>query len=48
MRILSPSQTLFHNDGVFIERYYPAARHVEVQVQFAVILMLEGKDVDTV
>ncbi|KAI8976308.1 urea carboxylase [Trametes punicea] len=26
------AQTLFHNDGVFIERYYPAARHVEVQV----------------
>ncbi|KAI0759541.1 urea carboxylase [Trametes elegans] len=26
------AQTLFHNDGVFIERYFPAARHVEVQV----------------
>ncbi|KAH9850513.1 urea carboxylase [Lenzites betulinus] len=28
----SRAQTLFHNDGVFIERYIPAARHVEVQV----------------
>ncbi|KAI0357270.1 urea carboxylase [Trametes cingulata] len=26
------AETLFHNAGVFIERYYPAARHVEVQV----------------
>ncbi|KAI0820844.1 urea carboxylase [Trametes gibbosa] len=26
------AQSLFHNDGVFIERYFPAARHVEVQV----------------
>ncbi|KAI0667169.1 urea carboxylase [Trametes maxima] len=26
------AQTLFNNDGVFIERYFPAARHVEVQV----------------
>ncbi|KAI0323769.1 urea carboxylase [Cubamyces sp. BRFM 1775] len=24
--------SLFHNDGVFIERYYSAARHIEVQV----------------
>ncbi|OJT05232.1 hypothetical protein TRAPUB_3970 [Trametes pubescens] len=24
--------TLFHNDGVFIEKYFAAARHVEVQV----------------
>ncbi|OSD02241.1 urea carboxylase [Trametes coccinea BRFM310] len=30
--VQSRAQTLFHNDGVFIERYYPAARHVEVQV----------------
>ncbi|OCH84481.1 urea carboxylase [Obba rivulosa] len=26
------AKSLFHNDGVFLERYYPAARHVEVQV----------------
>ncbi|TFK80957.1 urea carboxylase [Polyporus arcularius HHB13444] len=26
------AQALFHNDGLFIERYYPRARHVEVQV----------------
>ncbi|KAG1748041.1 allophanate hydrolase subunit 2-domain-containing protein [Suillus lakei] len=24
--------SLFHNGGVFIERYYPAARHIEIQV----------------
>ncbi|KAI0808367.1 urea carboxylase [Fomes fomentarius] len=26
------AQSLFHNDGLFVERYYPSARHVEVQV----------------
>ncbi|KAI1786174.1 carbamoyl-phosphate synthase L chain ATP-binding protein [Ganoderma leucocontextum] len=26
------AQALFQNDGLFVERYYPAARHVEVQV----------------
>ncbi|EJF56376.1 urea carboxylase [Dichomitus squalens LYAD-421 SS1] len=26
------AETLFHNNGLFIERYYLAARHVEVQV----------------
>ncbi|KAF8970910.1 urea carboxylase [Flammula alnicola] len=26
------AKTLFGNDGVFVERYYPAARHVEIQV----------------
>ncbi|GBE85595.1 Putative urea [Sparassis crispa] len=26
------ARTLFKNDGLFLERYYPAARHVEVQV----------------
>ncbi|PIL26818.1 hypothetical protein GSI_11079 [Ganoderma sinense ZZ0214-1] len=30
--IQARAQTLFQNDGLFIERYYPAARHVEVQV----------------
>ena len=25
-------QSLFHHGGVFIERYYPAARHIEIQV----------------
>nr|VWO94486.1 N/A [Ganoderma boninense] len=30
--IKARAQTLFKNDGLFIERYYPAARHVEVQV----------------
>ncbi|KAG2110451.1 hypothetical protein BD769DRAFT_1690835 [Suillus cothurnatus] len=24
--------SLFHNEGVFVERYYPAARHIEIQV----------------
>ncbi|KAI0739997.1 urea carboxylase [Daedaleopsis nitida] len=26
------AQALFNNDGLFVEKYYPAARHVEVQV----------------
>ncbi|EGN97307.1 hypothetical protein SERLA73DRAFT_169686 [Serpula lacrymans var. lacrymans S7.3] len=26
------AQTLFHHNGVFIERYFPAARHIEVQI----------------
>ncbi|EPQ53370.1 hypothetical protein GLOTRDRAFT_117321 [Gloeophyllum trabeum ATCC 11539] len=26
------AQALFHNPGLFIERYFPAARHIEVQV----------------
>ncbi|TFK46271.1 urea carboxylase [Heliocybe sulcata] len=26
------AQALFHNPGVFIERYFPEARHIEVQV----------------
>ncbi|KZT20522.1 urea carboxylase [Neolentinus lepideus HHB14362 ss-1] len=26
------AQVLFHNSGVFIEKYFPAARHIEVQV----------------
>ncbi|EIW77496.1 AHS2-domain-containing protein [Coniophora puteana RWD-64-598 SS2] len=26
------AKALFHNDGVFIERYYPSARHIEIQV----------------
>lgn len=30
--VQSRGQTLFKNPGVFIERYYPASRHVEVQV----------------
>jgi urea carboxylase len=25
-------QSLFHHGGVFIERYYPEARHIEIQV----------------
>ncbi|KAI9689397.1 MAG: hypothetical protein M1822_010048 [Bathelium mastoideum] len=30
--VQSRGQTLFKNPGVFIERYYPASRHIEVQV----------------
>ena len=30
--VQSRGQSLFKNPGVFIERYYPASRHVEVQV----------------
>lgn len=29
---LSSRKSLFDNSGVFIERYYPAARHIEIQV----------------
>ena len=32
-------QSLFHNDGLFIERYFPRARHVEVQVSLGAIRM---------
>ncbi|KAM5536440.1 hypothetical protein V8D89_009876 [Ganoderma adspersum] len=30
--IQARAQALFQNDGLFVERYYPAARHIEVQV----------------
>ena len=30
--VQSRGHTLFKNSGVFIERYYPASRHIEVQV----------------
>ncbi|KAJ9131341.1 Acetyl-CoA/propionyl-CoA carboxylase [Pleurostoma richardsiae] len=30
--VKSRSEALFHNSGVFLERYYPAAHHIEVQV----------------
>ncbi|KAI9708108.1 MAG: hypothetical protein M1820_004312 [Bogoriella megaspora] len=30
--VQSRGQTLFKNPGVFIERFYPASRHIEVQV----------------
>ena len=30
--VQSRGQTLFKNPGVFLERYYPASRHIEVQV----------------
>ncbi|KAF2084687.1 hypothetical protein K490DRAFT_75644 [Saccharata proteae CBS 121410] len=30
--VQSRGKTLFKNPGVFIERYYPASRHIEVQV----------------
>ncbi|KJA16224.1 hypothetical protein HYPSUDRAFT_147969 [Hypholoma sublateritium FD-334 SS-4] len=26
------ARSLFNNEGVFVERYYPAARHIEIQV----------------
>ncbi|KAL9097725.1 MAG: hypothetical protein Q9165_000051 [Trypethelium subeluteriae] len=30
--VKSRGQTLFKNPGVFIERYYPSSRHIEVQI----------------
>ena len=30
--VKSRGETLFKNSGVFIERYYPASHHIEVQV----------------
>lgn len=30
--VKSRGETLFKNDGVFIERYYPSSHHIEVQV----------------
>lgn len=32
---VSSNKTLFGHEGVFIERYYPSARHIEVQVPLA-------------
>ncbi|TIA18458.1 hypothetical protein D6C81_05094 [Aureobasidium pullulans] len=31
-KVQSRGKTLFKNSGLFIERYYPASRHIEVQV----------------
>lgn len=31
-KVKSRGETLFNNGGVFIEKYYPESRHVEVQV----------------
>lgn len=30
--IVSRGQTLFHNSGVFIERFFSSSRHIEVQI----------------
>lgn len=31
-KVKSRGETLFKNSGVFLEKYYPKSRHVEVQV----------------
>lgn len=32
LKVKSRGEALFKNSGVFLERYYPKSRHVEVQV----------------
>jgi urea carboxylase len=31
-KVKSRGETLFNNAGVFLERYYPQSRHIEVQI----------------
>ena len=37
-KVKSRGETLFNNSGVFLEKYYPESRHIEVQV-FGMVLM---------
>jgi urea carboxylase len=31
-KVKSRGETLFNNSGVFLEKYYPESRHIEVQI----------------